>query len=332
MVRQLPQGTRCGLEENPASGRCVGPVASGAEEDPDRVGCGDRPAVRDEGHRADRERRHHQRGGHPPRIRSNGFAGGPSRGGRPSGIRQRRHSGDGPHSIRRACDRPPMVPDSVWEDRRIGSLKTSRPPPSSVAAVEIEGRADWLLHDWLERGGGTVHAGQQHREGRRRPGPWAPPGVGAAHRGSHGLVRLDRRTRPDRDPTVGRAPFHYDYTDIINSGRFLEIGPWSPGTSRSSVAGFSGPRSRTGSRTATTAASPSSRRNRKSRCTPRAETPASFIDRSTSTRSGERSSRSSQVAYGMWKAFAAERRLPWLPVGTFEVAVRPDQVSRLEKY
>jgi len=42
--------------------------------------------------------------------------------------------------------------------------------------------------------------------------------------------------------------------------------------------------------------------------------------------------RSSQVAYGMWKAFAAERRLPWLPVGTFEVAVRPDQVSRLEKY
>src|SRR5438094_1416275 len=42
--------------------------------------------------------------------------------------------------------------------------------------------------------------------------------------------------------------------------------------------------------------------------------------------------RSSQVAYGMWKAFAAERRLPWLPVGTFEVAVRSDQVSRLEKY
>src|SRR5881628_396356 len=52
------------------------------------------------------------------------------------------------------------------------------------------------------------------------------------------------------------------YTEIINSGRFLEIGPWSPGTSRSSVAGSSGPRSRTGLRTATTAASPSSRRNR----------------------------------------------------------------------
>jgi len=41
---------------------------------------------------------------------------------------------------------------------------------------------------------------------------------------------------------------------------------------------------------------------------------------------------SSQVAYGMWKAFAAQRGLPWLPVGTFEVATRSDQVSRLEKY
>src|SRR5438094_6202131 len=41
--------------------------------------------------------------------------------------------------------------------------------------------------------------------------------------------------------------------------------------------------------------------------------------------------RSSQVAYRMWKAFAAERRLPWLPVGTFEVATRADQLSRLER-
>jgi len=41
--------------------------------------------------------------------------------------------------------------------------------------------------------------------------------------------------------------------------------------------------------------------------------------------------RSAQTAYGMWKAFAAERGLPWLPVGTFEVAVHPDQVSRIEK-
>src|SRR2546427_7641206 len=42
--------------------------------------------------------------------------------------------------------------------------------------------------------------------------------------------------------------------------------------------------------------------------------------------------RVAQTAYGMWKTFAAERGLTWLPVGTFEVAVRPDQVSRLEKY
>src|SRR3989442_8975498 len=175
-----------------------------------------------------------------------------------------------------------MVPDSIWEDRRIGSLKTSRPPPSSAAAVEIEVRADWLLHDRPERGGGTVHAGQQHREGRRRPGPRAPPGVGAAHRGSHGLVRLDRRTRPDRDRTVGRSPFHCKYTEIINSGLFLEIGPWSPGTSRSSVAGSSGPRSRTGSRTATTVASRGSGRRLRSPRIRRAGTPASSIGRSTS--------------------------------------------------
>src|SRR5207244_12384226 len=42
--------------------------------------------------------------------------------------------------------------------------------------------------------------------------------------------------------------------------------------------------------------------------------------------------RSSQVAYRMWKAFAAERRLTWLRVGTFEVATRADQLSRLERY
>ena len=42
--------------------------------------------------------------------------------------------------------------------------------------------------------------------------------------------------------------------------------------------------------------------------------------------------RSSQVAYGMWKEYAGTRRLPWLPVSTFEVATRPEGVSRLEKY
>jgi len=42
--------------------------------------------------------------------------------------------------------------------------------------------------------------------------------------------------------------------------------------------------------------------------------------------------RSSQAAYGMWKAYAKDRNLPWSPVGTFEVATRPDDVKRLEKY
>ncbi len=42
--------------------------------------------------------------------------------------------------------------------------------------------------------------------------------------------------------------------------------------------------------------------------------------------------RSSQAAYGMWKSYAKDRNLPWSPVGTFEVATRPDDVKRLEKY
>ncbi len=42
--------------------------------------------------------------------------------------------------------------------------------------------------------------------------------------------------------------------------------------------------------------------------------------------------RSAQTAYGMWKTYAKERGLPWSAVGTFEVATRPDQVPRLEKY
>jgi len=40
--------------------------------------------------------------------------------------------------------------------------------------------------------------------------------------------------------------------------------------------------------------------------------------------------RSSQVAYGMWKSYAASRGLPWVPVGTFEVATREDRVSHLD--
>jgi len=42
--------------------------------------------------------------------------------------------------------------------------------------------------------------------------------------------------------------------------------------------------------------------------------------------------RSSQIAYGMWKAYSASRGLPWVPVGTFEVATREDRVSHLETY
>jgi L-2-hydroxyglutarate oxidase len=42
--------------------------------------------------------------------------------------------------------------------------------------------------------------------------------------------------------------------------------------------------------------------------------------------------RSAQAAYGMWKAYARERNLPWQPVTTLEVATRRDQVPRLEKY
>jgi len=42
--------------------------------------------------------------------------------------------------------------------------------------------------------------------------------------------------------------------------------------------------------------------------------------------------RSAQTAYGMWKAYARERSLSWQPVTTLEVATRPEQVPRLEKY
>jgi len=42
--------------------------------------------------------------------------------------------------------------------------------------------------------------------------------------------------------------------------------------------------------------------------------------------------RCSQAAYGMWKSYASERRLPWEPVTTLEVATRPEDVKRVEKY
>ncbi|MBO0888136.1 FAD-dependent oxidoreductase [Candidatus Bathyarchaeota archaeon] len=42
--------------------------------------------------------------------------------------------------------------------------------------------------------------------------------------------------------------------------------------------------------------------------------------------------RSSQTAYGMWKSYAKARALPWAPVTTLEVATRPEDVKRVEKY
>jgi len=42
--------------------------------------------------------------------------------------------------------------------------------------------------------------------------------------------------------------------------------------------------------------------------------------------------RCSQVAYGMWKSYARERGLPWEPVTTLEVATRPEDVKRVDKY
>src|SRR5260370_14099887 len=40
----------------------------------------------------------------------------------------------------------------------------------------------------------------------------------------------------------------------------------------------------------------------------------------------------SQAAYGMWKSYARERGLPWEPVTTLEVATRPEDAKRVEKY
>ncbi len=42
--------------------------------------------------------------------------------------------------------------------------------------------------------------------------------------------------------------------------------------------------------------------------------------------------RSAQAAYGMWKTYAKERSLPWQPVTTLEVATRPEDLKRVEKY
>ena len=42
--------------------------------------------------------------------------------------------------------------------------------------------------------------------------------------------------------------------------------------------------------------------------------------------------RSANVSYGLWKAFARLRGLPWHPVGTLEIATDDERVARLETY
>src|SRR5881296_1111776 len=42
--------------------------------------------------------------------------------------------------------------------------------------------------------------------------------------------------------------------------------------------------------------------------------------------------RSSQTDYGMWKSYAKARGLPWATVTTLEVATRPEDLKRVEKY
>jgi len=42
--------------------------------------------------------------------------------------------------------------------------------------------------------------------------------------------------------------------------------------------------------------------------------------------------RSTSIMYGIWKEYAAKYNLPWLQVGTLEVAIEDAQCSRLEKY
>ncbi len=42
--------------------------------------------------------------------------------------------------------------------------------------------------------------------------------------------------------------------------------------------------------------------------------------------------RSAQASYGIWKAYAQERGLPWAPAGTLEVALDEEQFHTIEKY
>src|SRR2546425_384467 len=92
---------------------------------------------------------------HEPRKKRRGGGTGLPRGGRPSGIGERRGSRHGPHCVRRTSDRPPMVPDPIREDHRIGSCQARRAPASNAAAVEVTAGTSRPRHDRAERGGGN---------------------------------------------------------------------------------------------------------------------------------------------------------------------------------
>src|SRR2546428_6751777 len=95
-----------------------------------------------------------------------------------------------------------MVPDPIREDHRIGSCQARRAPASNAAAVEVTAGTSRPRHDRAERGGGTVHAGQQHREGRCRYRTRTASATGAKRGGSDRLIRLNDRPVPDGDWTV----------------------------------------------------------------------------------------------------------------------------------
>src|SRR2546428_4318599 len=95
-----------------------------------------------------------------------------------------------------------MVPDPIREDHRIGSCQARRAPASNAAAVEVTAGTSRPRHDRAERGGGTVHAGQQHREGRCRYRTRTASATGAKRGGSDRLIRLHDRPGPDGDWTV----------------------------------------------------------------------------------------------------------------------------------
>src|SRR6266542_53913 len=122
--------------------------------------------------------------------------------------------------------RPPHRPRGSVADRRLPRALRGRHP--GVRALRAEGRTPGIE--------GSVPLGRCGPPAGAPPAD-AIPGV------------------PVAPPESGAPP--RAYAGIITRGFFRSRGPWSPGTSRSSGAGSSARRSRTGSRTATMAGSPS---------------------------------------------------------------------------